>query len=128
MLWQFLRFGVVGTASFVVDTGVVYALRRPAGLAVAGLCSYVVAATLGWLLNRIWTFRRPPGSPRRAAHRQWALFVTANGCAFLFNRGVYLALIALSGACAAYPVLAVAAGALAGMFVSFPISRTLVFR
>ena len=45
---QFLMFGTVGTLGFLVDTAVVYALRRSLGLYGAGMASYVVAATMTW--------------------------------------------------------------------------------
>lgn len=122
---QFLRFGIVGVVGFGIDTATVYALRRPLGLYAAGMVSYVVAASGNWLLNRFWTFR---GRSTGRAHRQWALFLTTNLLGLVLNRGAYVTLIATSPLCVRYPVLAVAAGAVAGMFVNFTISRRLVFR
>lgn len=122
---QFLRFGVVGTVGFLVDTGVVYALRGVLGLYGAGMVSYVVAATVNWALNRAWTFRHARAHP---AHRQWALFLAACLGGFVLNRGTYAALIATQPLCVAYPVLAVAAGSLAGMLVNFALARSVVFR
>ena len=125
LLGQMLRFGVVGVAGFVVDTAVVYALRRSLGLYGAGLVSFLVAATTTWLLNRVWTFRGFGSGP---VHRQWARFVAANFAGFLLNRGAYAALVTFSAVCAANPVLATAGGAIAGMGVNFLASKRLVFR
>ncbi len=50
-LVQFLKFGTVGTAGFLVDTATVYALRHSLGLYGAGMAAYFVAATVAWLLN-----------------------------------------------------------------------------
>jgi putative flippase GtrA len=125
LLAQFLRFGVVGVAGFGVDTATVYALRGRLGLYGAGMTAYVVAATVTWALNRAWTFR---GRGQGPAHRQWALFLATNFGGFILNRGTYVALIATSALCVRYPVLAVAAGAIAGMFANFAASRQLVFR
>lgn len=125
LLAQFVRFGVVGVVGFGVDTATVYALRGALGLYAAGMVSYVVAASGNWLLNRFWTFR---GRSTGRAHRQWALFLAANLLGLVLNRGAYVALIASSAVCVRYPVLAVAAGAIAGMFVNFAVSRRLVFR
>lgn len=125
LVTQFLRFGVVGTAGFVVDTSVVYGLRGAIGLIGAGLASYLVAATLTWALNRVWTFR---GRGSGAAHRQWLRFLLANMAGFVLNRGTYVALVMLVALCARQPVLATAAGALAGMGVNFALSRAVVFR
>jgi putative flippase GtrA len=125
LLRQFLRFGTVGFCGFLVDTAVVYALRGWLGLYVGGLVSYVAAATVTWGLNRIWTFR---GKGSGAAHRQWLLFLAANGFGFVLNRGTYFALVALVPFCAANPVLAIMGGVAAGMFINFHLSRKLVFR
>lgn len=122
---QFLRFGAVGTAGFVVDTAVVYATRFWLGLYGAGALSYVVAASANWALNRAWTFRGQGSGP---AHRQWALFLATNLVGFVLNRGTYAILVTISPFCAQNPVIAVAAGSIAGMFTNFSLSRRLVFR
>lgn len=125
VLRQFLAFGVVGTVGFVVDTAVVYAVRGLVGLYAAGLVSYVVAATATWQMNRVWTFRGQGGP---SLLRQWSLFLLANLGGFVLNRGTYALLITFSATCAEHPVLAVAAGSIAGMFVNFALSRRVVFR
>jgi putative flippase GtrA len=122
---QFLRFGTVGFVGFLVDTAIVYALRGAVGLYVAGLASYLVAATTTWGLNRLWTFR---GSGSGPVHRQWALFLATNAIGFVLNRGTYFALITFSTLCAEQPVLAILGGVAAGMFLNFHLSRTVVFR
>lgn len=122
---QFLRFGAVGTLGFLVDTAVVYATRGALGLYGAGIVAFFAAATTTWLLNRAWTFRGLGSGP---AHRQWAKFMLANLLGFVLNRGTYFVLVTVSALCAAQPVLAVAGGSVAGMFVNFALSRRLVFR
>jgi putative flippase GtrA len=124
---EFLRFGVVGTAGFVVDTAVLYgALALGAGLYGGRAVSYLTAATATWLLNRAWTFRGRGAGQK--AHRQWALFVLVNLGGFVLNYGTYALLVAFVPVVAAHPVLGVAAGSLAGMFSNFVLSRQLVFR
>jgi putative flippase GtrA len=124
-LVQFFMFGSVGLVGFVLDTGTVYGLRRQLGLYGAGLLAYFVAATGTWLLNRIWTFRGLGSGP---IHRQWARFLAANALGFVLNRGTYVLLVTFVALCAAQPVFATFAGAVAGMFVNFNLSRTMVFR
>ncbi len=124
-LVQFCMFGTVGFVGLALDTGTVYALRHQLGLYGAGLVSYVVAASGTWVLNRLWTFR---GSGSGPAHRQWARFLAANTVGFVLNRGTYALLITFVALCAAQPVFATSAGAVAGMFVNFSLSRAIVFR
>ena len=124
-LVQFLMFGTVGTAGFLVDTATVYALRGSLGLYGAGMVAYVVAATVTWILNRVWTFRGLGGGPM---HQQWARFLVVNLAGFALNRGTYALLVTFVALCAEQPVFATAAGAIAGMFVNFSLNRTMVFR
>ncbi len=125
LLTQFLRFGTVGALGFVVDTAVLYAARPALGLYVARAVSFLVAVTFTWALNRVWTFR---GHGARSLPRQWALFVAANSGGAALNIATYVALVALVPVCAANPVIAVAAGAIAGMFLNFAVSRRVVFQ
>lgn len=125
LLVEFIKFGMVGCCGFVVDTAVVYALRGALGLYGAGLASYFIAGTVTWLLNRSWTFRGRGGGP---AHHQWGRFLGANTLGFALNRGTYAALVTFVPLCAAQPVFATFAGAVAGMFANFNMSRALVFR
>ncbi|MBP0443850.1 GtrA family protein [Roseomonas sp. SSH11] len=127
---EFLRFGVVGAAGFVVDTVVLYAaLAAGAELYGGRALSYLVAASTTWALNRAWTFSN---AARETGHgtigRQWALFVLVNLVGFAVNYGTYALLVARLPLAAAHPVLAVAAGALAGMGGNFLLSRRFVFR
>jgi len=125
MLVQFLMFGTVGLVGFAFDTATVYSLRRSFGLYGAGMAAYAVAATVTWLLNRLWTFR---GLSSGKVHQQWARFLVVNLGGFTLNRGTYALLVTFVALCADQPVYAVAAGAIAGMFLNFGLSRTMVFR
>lgn len=125
LLIQFMHFAVVGGLGFLADTLVVYGLRSAVGLYVAGLVSYVVAASVTWILNRVWTFR---GLSNGSILRQWVLFMLANLSGFVLNRGTYAILVTFWALAAERPIIAVAAGSIAGMFVNFGMSRRLVFR
>jgi putative flippase GtrA len=126
LLVQFITFGIVGTIGFVIDTGTVYALRHAVGLYVAGLAAYFTAATGTWLCNRLWTFRHVPRT--EPWHVQWGRFFTANLGGFAINRGLYVVLVTFWDLAARQPVIAVGAGALAGLTLNFNLSRKLVFR
>ena len=95
------------------------------GLYGAGMVSYLVAASSCWALNRVWTFR---GRGRGLAHHQWATYLLTNLSGLIFNRGTYFTMVTVVPFCAAQPVFAIAAGAVAGMMVNFTMSRQVVFR
>lgn len=126
LLVQIGMFATVGVAGLLVDVAVVYLLRDDVGLYAAGFASYLVAATVTWAINRAWTFRGASGEGGMV--RQWLRFLMANLVGFALNRGAYVILIAASPLCVRQPVIAVAAGAVAGMGANFSLSRRLVFR
>ncbi len=123
---QFLRFGAVGTLGFMWDTATVYSMRHVIGLTGAAILAYFVAASMNWLMNRLWTFRGTGSASSML--RQWGTFMAANSLGFLLNRGTVLILIDALPVFNTYPVLALVAGTFAGMFCNFTLSRRLVFR
>ena len=122
---EFARFGAVGLLGLIVDTATVYATRHSLGLYGAGIVAYFTSATFNWVLNRIFTFRGRGSGP---VHRQWAMFLVTNLLGFVLNRSTYAALVTFVPIAAEQPVIATAAGSVAGMFVNFNLSRRLVFR
>ena len=124
-LAQFVKFGFVGFVGLAIDTATVYALRGSLGLYGAGVAAYFAAATLNWMLNRVWTFR---GRGSGKAHHQWGRFLAANSVGFVLNRGTYALLVTFLAAAARQPVIATSAGAVAGIFVNFYLSRRVVYR
>jgi putative flippase GtrA len=126
LLVQFVMFALVGLVGLVIDTGTVYALRHEVGLYVAGLAAYFTAATGTWLCNRLWTFRHLGRTD--PWHVQWRRFLAANLGGFVINRGVYMLLVTFVDIAAREPVIAVFAGAVAGLTLNFNLSRKMVFR
>ena len=125
LLGSFVRFALVGTSGLVVDTAVLYAVRGIVGIYAAALLSYLAAATWTWWLNRAWTFR---GLGQGPWWRQWLRFMAVNLVGFVCNRTVFYSLISVSPLVLANPVIALAAGSIAGLFANFALSRRLVFR
>ena len=124
---QFLKFGVVGTVGFVVDAGALHALLAltDLGLYLGRIVSFLLAATTTWALNRTFTFAGTADAPRL---RQWARFVSVNAGGGAVNYGVYAALLLTFDGLRAVPIVAVGAGAVAGLAVNFTASRRFVFR
>ena len=123
---QFLRFGIVGSLGFIWDTSTVYLTRDLLGLLPAMMLGFFVAATLNWAANRLWTFRHALGDGSLV--RQWALYMAANSMGFALNRGTASALVLAFAACRAQPVIALAAGAGAGLAANFVLSQRFVFK
>jgi putative flippase GtrA len=125
-LAAFFRFGAVGVIGFVVDAmTLVLMLSLGTGFYWGRACSFVVAASCTWALNRRWTFQDE--SNRRA--RQWVKFLSVNSIGGAVNYGVYAFIVShLDGAAVVLSISAVAAGSISGLAINFLLSKRLVFR
>lgn len=123
---QFVRFGIVGTIGFIADASMLTLVLSVTGLGfyLGRLVSFLFAASITWALNRCYTFR---DRSKQGRMRQWGRFVLVNSAGGLVNYGVYSALILGDDLFRAWPVLAVAAGSIAGLLVNFLGSKFLVF-
>jgi putative flippase GtrA len=126
LIRQMAAFGAVGVAGFLIDAGTLYLARWfGLGLLFGRLVSYVTAATFTWALNRRFTFssRRTQGPLH-----EWAIFMFSQLAGAACNLGVYAWLVTGSALIASQPVIAVAAGSLAGMLVNFFVAKKFVFK
>jgi putative flippase GtrA len=138
---QFLSFALIGVVGLCADMAALHIAVSSLGLGLYGgrVFSYLVAASVTWLLNRRFTFGHVGWS---GALRQWATFLVANLAGACANYLVYALILAarplllhLSGeedAGAApwlvfLPYLGVACGSVSGLAFNFILSRRLVF-
>jgi putative flippase GtrA len=122
---QFLRFALVGVVGFVVDAGVLRLVTSVFGanLYTGRVISFLVAATVTWALNRVFTFGH---TGARAA--QWLRFVCVNSLGGAVNLGVYALLVGTLSSIRHNPTIAVACGSLVGMGLNFTLMKKVVFR
>jgi putative flippase GtrA len=121
-----IRFGIVGSVGFLVDSGVLTVLVRgaEANPLSARLVSMTVAILCTWLLHRFWTF---PEGRLRGPLRQTFIYGMVQLTGLSINYGVFSALIVTGAVWRAHPVLAVAAGSLSAMVVTYFLSKTIAF-
>lgn len=122
---EFFRFALTGVGAFLVDalflTGF---LALGAGFYVGRLLSWLAAATFSWRINRQWTFRAVTKS---GAWREWLRFLLANAVGGLVNFSVYALSLHWVSGLRELPVIAVAAGSVAGLAINYSLSRCWVF-
>lgn len=111
---------------FLADAGTVLLLTKWAGWGdiPAQSLGFVVAVTVTWIINRSWTFAE------HASERwlmEWLRYMIANSFGAAINNGVYIALVLTTSQFTRHPVLAVAAGSMAGMGINFLASKKLIF-
>ncbi|WP_322788384.1 GtrA family protein [Komagataeibacter nataicola] len=124
-LQQFIKFGIVGVLGLGWDTATLYSLRPFVGLTAATIAAYFIAASINWLINRFWTFRK--AGNQHHFFIQWLRFLAGNAPGFLLNRSCVFILFHVSPVFRAYPFLALAAGSVTGMMANFHISCKMVF-
>lgn len=122
-----LLFAVGGVIGFLIDATIVQVLVKWAGWNpyLTRLLSFLVAATGTWLFNRTYTFS---ADRRYGVFGEWARYLLAMSGGFAVNYGLYSLLVFHYAGIRAQPVIAVAAGSLAGMVVNFVSSRFWIFR
>ena len=127
---QFLRFAVVGTAGFVVNEAVLFALLKLLRLdPYSGqAAAFLFAATFTWWGNRMLTFRAHAATGAGGMAREWASFIAANALGGAINYAIYAMLVSIAPAPFNSPFLGVVAGTLAGLVFNFTMSRRFVFR
>lgn len=120
-------FAVGGVIGFVIDAAIVQVLVKWSGWNpyATRLLSFLVAATGTWLFNRTYTFS---ADRRYGLLGEWARYLLAMSGGFAVNYGTYSFLVFHHPAIREQPVIAVAAGSLAGMVVNFVSSRFWIFR
>lgn len=123
---EFVFFSLSGVAGFIVNAGIVFSLTK-AGFDPfsSQAIAFSIAVTTTWLINRRFTFAH---YANQNWIREWMHYVVANSIGAVVNNATYVALVLSMAQFSREPVLAVAAGSIAGLFFNFIASRTLVFR
>jgi putative flippase GtrA len=124
---QFIRFGMVGVAGFLIDVGVLYMTLTllSAGPYVGRGVSYLAAASSTWYLNRRFTFAARRST---AIGPEWLKFVLFNAAGGGLNYATYVVWLHYFGTSGLVPATGVGLGSLSGLCVNFTLSRQLVFR
>jgi putative flippase GtrA len=127
---KFLRFALVGTGGFVVDTSVFFVVHQLVGLDKysARAISIFTAMNFTYAGNRFLTFREHAAAQPQAIVAEWARFLSTNALGALVNYGIYAAMVTFAPWPANDPYLALVAGVAAGLILNFTLSRHVVFR
>jgi putative flippase GtrA len=130
----FFRFACVGLAMAVVDIGVLYLLKDQPGLNVylARLISYASSLTVGYVLNRNFTFHHV--NNERHILDELLRYFAVHSTGGLLNLGVFTVVVFLGDRADLtpagqdlLPLAGVCLGGVVGMCFNFVFSRALVF-
>ncbi|WP_408312628.1 GtrA family protein [Paraburkholderia aspalathi] len=114
---EFARFSIAGVIGFAVDAGVLYlALACGLGLFTGRVVSFIAAVWVTWRINRRHTFRER--AARSAWVEWWRYLLSMLGGASV-NYAAYSAVVLTVHGGRLVPLIAVACGSVAGLFVNF---------
>lgn len=121
-----LFFAISGGLGFLVDTAVLYLLIDSLGPYIARCISFLAAVAFTWVFNRSITFKGKSSNMNpRNEFLSYLVLMLGGGAV---NYGIYSWLISTYRAVIDYPVIGVAAGSVAGMFVNLATSKIILFR
>lgn len=125
-LRELFFFAISGCLGFLVDTAVLYLLMGSMGPYIARGLSFLSAVLFTWLFNRSVTFKGK--SSNMKAGSEFASYLLLMLCGGAVNYGIYSCLISAYRIVFEHPVIGVAAGSIAGMFVNLATSKLILFR
>ncbi len=124
---EIVGFTIAGVLGFLIDAGVVYfAIALGAYFYVARVLSFLVAASFTWHLNRRFSFSAAPSG--KPAWLEWLHYLAAMLAGGLVNYAVSVMTYAALPPSSLSPLIAVAAGSLAGMVVNFIGAKFMIFK
>jgi putative flippase GtrA len=122
---QFWRFAIAGAVGFLVDVAVLYALLALGlGYYSGRVFSFLAAAFTTWQINRRYAFSAQAGEDQL---REWLRYLLAMLGGGAVNYASYALIVYAAPRERWIPLLAVAAGSIAGLSVNFLSARLWVF-
>lgn len=122
---SFLRFGVVGTVGFAVDSAIVLILvSQGVDALLARAFSFPTAVVVTWWLNRNWTFA---ATSNASSKRQFTTYFLIQIIGIITNFAVYAVILHFIGVSPIKAFFALGFGALVSLVVNFSGSRLFVF-
>jgi putative flippase GtrA len=124
------RFGAVGSIGFLVDAAVLnfLSLVLLVDVVAARLCSFAVAVTVTWLLNRTYVFDRGAMKrSRRPASTEFFQYLVVQGLGGALNLCVFVTLVLSFPAMRDYPTLPLAVASVVALSLNYAGSRFWVF-
>lgn len=123
---EVLFFAISGGLGFLVDTAVLYLLIDSLGPYLARGFSFLSAVLFTWLFNRSITFKGK--SSNMKPRTEFVSYLVLMLCGGVVNYGLYSCLVSAYKLVSEHPVIGVAAGSIAGMFVNLATSKLILFR
>lgn len=123
---EFRCFLVVGGLGFCVDGGLLTILMRYGwDVILARSCSFLLAVSATWLLNRLWTF---DSGKLISIRREYAFYFSAQMLGATINLSIFFILIRVYPAFRDIPLIPFAFGAAVSLAFNYIVSKRIVFK
>lgn len=123
---EILRFALVGAVGFAVDGSILVTLFQLLDWEILSsrLISFSAAATVTWLLNRLFTF-----SHRKSSRRlfEWSRYVAVNTLGAVINLGIFLWLMQYLPETGIYPLFGLGVAASISLLANYLGSKYIAF-
>lgn len=119
-----LRFLFVGGIGLCTDACALYSFRGLIGLIPAKIVSYLIAYTVTWILNRIFTFHSK--NPRRV--QEWFIYTIIYSLTGVFHVMLFAYLVHHHMILNKYPIVALLITAAIISIINFLMSKKIVFK
>lgn len=123
---RFILFCISGTLGFIVDTGVYYLAALAVPYYAARGLSFFVGVITTWLFNRNVTFRGLKFNGSLMA--EFLTYFSSMLAGGTVNYLSFVLCMKVWPLVAEFPVLGIAVGSIAGLFVNFALSRLVIYR
>ncbi|MCB1774736.1 MAG: GtrA family protein [Gammaproteobacteria bacterium] len=123
---SFPRYVLVGSIGFIIDAGLLAVLHYGVGWEVMAsrFCSFAVAVTATWLLNRVITFA---DSRSHRLLAEWFRYTVVNVLGGGLNLAVFAGVMHLANSNIAQPMTAIVFSSLVALAFTYSANRWLVF-
>lgn len=123
---EFLQFIVVGGVGFLVDGGLLSILMHYGwNILPARFCSFSLAVSTTWLLNRFWTFN---STNTIGIHKELIYYYGAQIFGALINLSIFFAAISFYPHLRNMPLIPFAFGSAAALVFNYLTSKLFIFK
>lgn len=123
---EFRQFAIVGGVGFCVDGGLLSILIYNGwNIIPARSCSFLLAVSTTWLLNRLWTFN---SSKNMGVHREFIYYYGTQIIGALINLSIFFTVINLYPSFRNTPLIPFAFGSATALIFNYLISKIFIFR
>lgn len=126
---QAFYYVVVGSVGCLLDTGllILFMFLTDYDVVLIRLCSFTLAVSATWCLNKTWTFKERALATKDSQRRRYFQYLSTQTSGAVLNLSIFYFLVRHADNFLALPLAALAVGAVASTISNFLLSKYWVF-